>query len=74
MSRIRELLIVVMVIFLGDLVFGLRLLVPILIAFGAAGVLYVLMLPTELPLWPAIANLAVGGVVGLVWEHRGCRR
>lgn len=62
---------VVIATFLVDMVFRLRLLVPILVAFGAAGVLCVLMLPTELPLWPAIVIVAVGGVVGLAREHQG---
>jgi hypothetical protein len=42
----------------------------IVVTSGAAAVIYLGALPEVLPTWPAVVAVAVGAVVGMVWEER----
>ena len=41
---------------------------------GVAALVYLLALPTELPLWPAFVFVGLAGLIGLVWEDRANER
>lgn len=69
MHFIRALLVSVLAWFPADLTLG-RAWLAILIGFGAAAAVYLLALPTELPLWPGACIIGGAAALGLLWEQR----
>ena len=54
---------------IGDPIYLLRVWASMLLGLGVVAVGYWFVLPTVLPLWPALVALVLNAVVGILWEH-----
>lgn len=48
--------------------------VSVIGGFCIVALLYLLALPRELPLWPAVLIMLISGAVGILWESNISRR
>ena len=55
-------------VFLNDWSYG-RVYVSVICGFFIVALIYLLALPSELALWPAVLLILLSGVVGLLWER-----
>lgn len=51
-----------------------RMYVSVIGGFCIVALLYLLALPRELPLWPAVLIMLISGAVGILWESNISRR
>ncbi|MGV8893681.1 MAG: hypothetical protein ACOH2K_12220 [Burkholderiaceae bacterium] len=62
---------VVLVAIIGGLGFDHgKLWICIFCGCSVVGLVYLLALPTELPIWPAVLVVGISGLIGLSWERR----
>ena len=55
-------------VLLNDWSYG-RVYVSVIGGFCIVALIYLLVLPSELALWPAVLFILLSGVVGLLWER-----
>lgn len=53
---------------------SLRVYASIVAGFGMSGLMYVLWLPLDAPLWPAVVTVSLFTVIGLCWERQASMR